>query len=161
VITLSSSSADIALFQNFAQTLPTSQIDLSSCNSVIAAVDNTLPVATYYLRVVDVNGNPMPTGTTIAITKTNGTILSTTNIVTPDSSACNSTFSGCPASAGSLALGIYPLSMQSDATFIAGNALAVPPVPDTCTNPKNTGVVTVTVTSPKGLITIATFNVND
>jgi hypothetical protein len=158
VLTLSSSSANIALFQNVAQTIPAAQIDLSSCNSVIAAVDNTQPVGTYYLRVVDVNGNPMPAGTTIALTKTNGTILSTTNIVTPDSSACNSTFAGCPASAGSLALGIYPLSLQSDATYAA----PVPPSSTgTCTNAANAGVITVTVTSPKGLITTATFNVND
>ena len=125
VLTLSSSGANIALFKDAAQATATTQIDLSSCNSVVAAVDVTQPVKTYYLRVVDVNGNAMPAGTTLVLTKTNGTILSPTSIVVPDTSACNSTFAGCPALAGSLALGVYPFSMQSDATFTAG----VPPAP--------------------------------
>ncbi len=158
VLTLSSSGANIALFKDAAQATATTQIDLSSCNSVVAAVDVTQPVKTYYLRVVDVNGNAMPAGTTLVLTKTNGTILSPTSIVVPDTSACNSTFAGCPALAGSLALGVYPFSMQSDATFTA----PVPPsVTGTCTNSANAGVLSVTVTSLKGTLTTASYNVND
>jgi hypothetical protein len=160
-IILSSSYADIALFADAAQTTAAAQIDLSSCNSLVAAVNNTLPAKSYYLRVVDVNGNSMPAGTTITLTKTNGTILSTTNVIVPDSTACNSNFAGCPASAASSTFGGYSLTMQSDATFTAGDPLAVPPVPDICTNPKNTGLLTVTVTSPKGLSTSASYFVND
>lgn len=157
VLTLSSSGANIALFTDAAQTTAATKIDLASCNSFTVGgglADNIAqPVATYYLRVVDVNGNSMPAGTTLALTKTNGTILSPTSVVMPDTSACNSKFPGCPALAGSLALGVYPLAMQSDATYDA--------VAGTCTNPANTGVLTVTVTSFKGLITTRTFNVND
>ena len=164
VLTLSSSSANIALFTDAAQTTSATKIGLASCNSasVVGGLpnDSTQPVKTYYLRVVDVNGNPMPAGTTLTFATTNG-ILSTPNVVIPDSSACNSNFAGCPASAASLALGIYPLDMQSDATFTAGDPAATPPVPDTCTNPKNSGVLTVTVTSPKGLITTANISVID
>ncbi len=181
VLTLSSSSPDFndsSLFWNAAPTQSTIQysanavtsIDLASCNSVVAGVDVTQPAKTYYLRVVDVNGNSMPAGTTLTLATTNGTILSTASYVMPDSSACNSSlkasggaawFSGCPASAGSLIFGVYPITMQSDATFTAGNPAATPAVPSTCTNPKNSGVLTVTVTSPKGLVTTTSINVND
>jgi hypothetical protein len=158
VLTLSSSNANIAVFTDAAQStsLPTianiPQINLPSCDTTPPAI--TQPVTTFYLRVVDVNGNSMPAGTTIALTKTNGNILSSINIVIPDSSACNKNFNsaGCPTLANDPSLGVYPLTMQSDATFTA---------PSTCTNTASTGILTVTVTSPKGLITITNINVND
>jgi hypothetical protein len=166
VLTLSSSSANIALFTTSAQTTSATTINLASCNSSTVTGgltdDPTQPIATYYLRVVDVNGNPMPAGTTIAMKTTNGTILSTTNLIVPDSSACNTStqsvgppvvqwFPGCPINVGSTALGVSTLKMRSDATVSAG----------VCTNTLNTGIFTVTVTSPNGLSTILDINLND
>jgi hypothetical protein len=100
----------------------------------------------------------MPAGTTIAVTKTNGLLLDPISSITVgDSSACNKNANGtCPAN--DPFLGIYPITMQSDATWAA----PVPPsVTGTCANASNAGILTVIVTSPLGVKNTAIISVND
>lgn len=83
------------------------------------------------IRVVDKNGNPMPAGTTIAVTTTNGTLAVPTSFVEPNNSAK-------PIGSN------YPVSIKSDAfldTF------------GTCTDPTPNGLLTITVTTPGGVVT--------
>lgn len=162
VITLVSSHANIALFSDAAQTTSAASIYLASCNSssVTGGLpdNNVQPITTYYLRVLDVNGNSMPAGTTIAVTKTNGLLLDPISSITVgDSSACNKNANAsCPTN--DPLLGIYPITMQSDATWAA----PVPPsVTGTCANASNTGILTVIVTSPLGVKNTAIISVND
>lgn len=162
VLTLSSSSPDIGLFSDQAQTLPITSIDLQSCNSFSVGgglPDNIAqPVKVFYLRVVDIHGNAMPAGTTINFAANNGTILSGSSFIVPDTSACNSKFADCPVSAGSLNLGLYPIQVRSDATYV----VPIPPaVAGTCTNTNNGGALTVDITSPKGLKTGVAITVRD
>jgi hypothetical protein len=154
VLTLTSSGANIALFTLPNQVTSTTHIDMASCNSIVAPVDVTQPTTAYYLRVLDVNGNSMPAGTTIKLTKTNGVILDPTgSIIVADSSACNKNANAsCPTNTPSL--GVYPITMQSDASWAPGT-------PGTCTNASNTGILTVIVTSPLGVTTTRVFNIND
>lgn len=111
VIVLSSSWADIDINDGLLIDLP---------------ADGT-PVE-FLVTVVDTNGNPMPAGTQVDFSTTNGTILSEASYVVPNTTS---------ASAGN-----YRVTMQNDST------------------PSN-GVFTVTVTSPKGLITTGTKLVTD
>lgn len=106
------------------------------------------------VTVLDVNGNAMPAGTTVAFSSTNGTITSASSYVVPDTAGCRSGYFGCPASAASASFGEFGLTMRSDATF---DSTAL-----TCTNSNsNSGILTVTATSPKGLVTTATIDVTD
>lgn len=106
------------------------------------------------VTVLDVNGNAMPAGTTVAFSSTNGTITSASSYIVPDTAGCRSGYFGCPASAASASFGEFGLTMRSDATF---DSTAL-----TCTNSNsNSGILTVTATSPKGLVTTATIDVTD
>ena len=91
---------------------------------------NNFPV-TFGVKVEDVNGNVMPAGTTISFGATNGTILTTpTSYTVPNTSAMSPP--------------TYTVVMQSDAKQDATLK---------CTNEKIYGIFTVTVTTPKGLVT--------
>ncbi len=159
VITMSSSSpSPLALFDPLG--VAATSISLPSCSNPVAPTTTTTasgPVTTYNIRVVDVNGNAMPVGTTIAFTSSNGTLLSPASVIVPNTSGCSSAFAGCPAGVGTAAFGIYSVTMQSDATYVP----ATDTVPAKCTNAKNEGILTVTVTSPGGLITTVSFAVTD
>lgn len=150
VLTLSSSTPTFGLFDG-SNTAATA-ITLPSCDTTV--VNNTMPVTTYYVMVVDVNGNAMPTGTTINFATSNGTLLSQANWTTLNTTGCSTHFPGCPASAGTAAFGYYPVQMQSDATY---NSASTP----ACTNSKTSGVLTVTVKTPSGVSTVGTVTVND
>lgn len=110
---------------------------------------------TFNVTVVDVNGNAMPAGTTVAFTKDNGTITSDASYIVPDTIGCR-TGGGCPVSAGSATFGDIPVTMKSDATFtfVSGGT-------NTCSNSTPSGTFTVKVTSPKGLVTTATATITD
>lgn len=115
--------------------------------------------ATVVVTITDVNGNIMPAGTTVSLSATNGTITSApTNFTVPNSTACLAG-SGpgpgfiCPASSA-VPLGSAPLSY---AVSLTSNAVAGPP----CNNPITTGSLTVTVTTPKGVITSVSIPVTD
>ncbi len=118
---------------------------------------------TVVFTIRDANGNIMPAGTTVTFATTNGTIVSApTNFVVPNSTAClagSGPAAGfiCPA-ASAVALGAAPLgyavTVKSDATQGASPTFA-------CTNASPVGVLTVTVTTPKGLATSTSIPVND
>ena len=105
----------------------------------------------FTVTVLDRNGNSMPVGTTVAFATDNGTITNSGNFVTPDTIACRTGAVGCPAYSASATLGNVAVTMTGDATSVLG----------ACVNPKPAGIFTVTVTSPKGIITTATAAVTD
>jgi hypothetical protein len=87
------------------------------------------------LRIVDVVGNPMPVGTIIAFTTTNGTISGTSSFtqgntnVTPAAGAAN-----------------YSVSVRDDSFFRTNTVTGV--TSTTCVDDTLSGVLTVTVTTP-------------
>ncbi|MBV7537178.1 hypothetical protein KW842_15530 [Duganella sp. sic0402] len=85
-------------------------------------------------------GNPLPAGTRIAFSNSNGTLLSAANYTVQNTSAADS--SGW----------LYNVAMISD----AGQDSAL-----NCTNVITSGVLTVTVTTPNGTVTQASFPVTD
>jgi hypothetical protein len=144
---------------------PTPAIGLPPCSTAAGTGAPGEPFQ-FIATIVDVNGNSMPAGTTVAFTTNNGTITSGTSFTMADSTGCRSSthlvagvpvldYPGCPVSAGSATFGDIVVTMKSDAVFAAGT-------PNTCTNSNGTsGTFTVKVTSPKGLITYATKTVTD
>jgi hypothetical protein len=108
----------------------------------------------FVITVVDLNGNAMPAGTTIALTTSNGIIESTSSITVPNTAGCRNGFAGCPASAGSDNFGSYVVTMRSDATYS-------PTGSPQCTNVSNSGSFFVNVTTPKGLVTTNSVGVTD
>jgi hypothetical protein len=146
----------------------TSQIIVFSSSAAIITINNGATIAlppctlaggaggpmTFIVTVVDVNGNAMPAGTTVAFSSSNGTITSAASVVVPDTSGCRTGFAGCPASVGTPNFGNFAVTMRSDATFTDGP-------PPKCTNTTSAGTFTVNVTSPKGLITTSSMLVTD
>ncbi len=137
----------------------------------------TPPSTTVLITVTDVNGNIMPAGTSVSFSTNNGTIRSTpTSFIVPNSTACLAgagpggfTCSGtsctlgasapagftCPTSSevpfGSAPL-TYEVIVKSEATQSAA----------TCTNSSNSpGRLSVTVTTPKGIVTTASIPVTN
>jgi len=134
VIVLSSSAARITINGGAAIAIP-------PCN----IVNGDVP-ATFTVTVVDVNGNAMPVGTTVAFATDNGKITSPASYIVPNSIGCRTGYAGCPASAGSATFGDIPVTMQSDAIFTL--AIVTPPAPASCSNLTPSGTFTVTVTTP-------------
>jgi hypothetical protein len=145
-----------------------SAVVVFSTSSAIITINNGATIAlppctlagagaprTFTVTVVDLNGNAMPAGTTIAFSADNGTITSDASITVPNTAGCRTGFAGCPASAGSATFGNIPVTMKSDATFTAGP-------PPLCTDSNGSiGTFTVKVTSPRGLITTSSVGVTD
>lgn len=156
VLTMSSSTpAPLALFNNAAPPVGVTSISLPACDNPVGGV-STMDPTTYYVRVVDVNGNAMPTGTTIGFSTSNGTLLSLASFTTMNNSGCSSASAGCPAGVGTSTFEYYPVTLQSDAALSSG----------VCTNSKTSGLLTVTVKTPGGAgigptTTTTTFGVTD
>ena len=144
-VVFSSSSADISINGGAA-------IALNACSLVNGNVPSS-----FIVTVVDINGNAMPAGSTVAFSSDNGTIVSDAAYVVPDTIGCRTGYAGCPASAASATFGDIFIRMKSDATFTVGT----PPAPNTCVNSSPAGTFTVKVTSPKGLITTLSTSVTD
>jgi hypothetical protein len=112
--------------------------------------------------ITDVNGNVMPAGTTVVFTTTNGTIVSAPqNFVVPNSTACLAGAGPaagfiCPASSA-VAIGASPLTY----TVIVKSNATQDPTSLACSNSVPDGVLTVTVTTPKGVATSAQISVAD
>lgn len=163
VLTMSSSTpAPLALFNNAAPPAAAALINLPACDNTVGGV-STMDATTYYVRVVDANGNAMPVGTTIGFATSNGTLLSTASFTTMNNTGCSAAFAGCPAGVGTATFEYYPVTLQSDASFAPPVA---PAVVGTCTNAKTSGLLTVTVKAPGGsgvgsTTTTTTFVVND
>ncbi len=122
------------------QISPAGTIDLGGC---------TTPGKTYEvdLRVVDVNGNPLPVGTTIAVTTSDGTMTGISNFTEANTNVT-------PA----VGAATHPVFIKNDVVVTAGP-------PATCTDPTPSGFLTVTVTTPGGVnspvTTTQTFTVNN
>lgn len=90
----------------------------------------------------DLPGNPLPAGSTIAFSASNGLILGDgTPLVVPNTNS--------PDASG----WIYTVQMISDASLQASGG--------TCTNPVTSGALTIKVTTPSGVITSKSFSVTD
>ncbi len=98
--------------------------------------DNT-PV-TAFISITDINNNIMPAGTQITIATSNGAITSPSALVVSNAAP---TF-GTPI--------LYPVTIRSDASQSAGPAY-------TCTNPITRGYLSISVRTPKGLVTYDGF----
>ena len=93
----------------------------------------------------DLPGNILPAGTTISFSASNGTILSNASFIVPNTNE------------PSAAAWIYPVLIQSDATQTS--SVDIPPL--SCTNRVTSGLLTVKVTTPLGLITTQSYVIND
>ena len=149
IIVFSSSNADITI--NGGAAIATNKCSLANGN---------VP-SSFAVTVVDINGNAMPAGTTVAFSTDNGVISSGANYTVPDTTGCRSTYPGCPASAGSPTFGDRIITMKSDATYTPADPISSPPTPASCKDATPSGTFIVTVTSPKGLITVGTATVTE
>ena len=119
---------------------------------------------TFTVTVVDLHGNAMPVGTTVAFSSDNGIITSNASYVIPDTTGCrggndpNGVAYACPVSAGSANFGDIPVTMKSDSTYIPPGFIGAG---CTDTNQSSSGTFTVTVTSPSGKVTTGTIGVTD
>ena len=128
-LTIVFSGSNAVISQISPATIP---IDLKGCNpssGTTTAVD---------LRIVDVNGNPMPVGTTIAVTTSDGTMtgastftVANTNVTPPAGAATHQVY------------------IKDDSTTTTSGT--PPAVTTTCTDPTPNGFLTVTVTTPGGV----------
>lgn len=134
VIVLSGSSAVITSNAN--------PIALGTCSTT--GPSSKIAVTTS-IKVVDARGQVMPAGTTIDVVSSNGFLISPAKITVPSTSANAVT---------NPAVATYGVSIEPDWTQTGTG-------PYTCTNTRSSGLLTVTVTTPKGLVSTATFTVTD
>lgn len=136
VIVLSGSSAVITSSAN--------PIALGTCSTT--GPSSKIAVTTS-IKVVDARGQVMPAGTTIDVVSSNGFLISPAKITVPSTSANAVT---------NPAVATYGVSIEPDWTQ------TVAPGPTySCTNARSSGSLTVTVTTPKNLVSTATFTVTD
>ena len=124
---------------------------LDNCTDGVAFNNNPVTV---YLQITDLHGNTMPAGSTVQVATTNGNVEVTPATPITDSIGCvhgDSQFTACPAGAPALATSFF--IMTSDATQNA-STLA-------CTNSKTNGLLTISVTTPKGTTTDTIYSVTD
>ena len=126
---------------------PTGTIDLGGiCDGRSEQVD---------LRIVDVRGNPMPVGTKIAVTTTDGTISGTGSFVQANTNVTPPPAGFSPPGGAAN----YSVSVRDDGV----NTPFTDPVTGqptfVCVDPTLSGVLTVTVTTPGGTITTKEFPV--
>lgn len=96
-------------------------------------------------------GNILPAGTKIEFSASNGKILSEASFTVPNTDTSSS------------AVWTYFISIQSDATQNVQNQDGTqgPSPTHACSNPVSSGLLTVKVTTPLGLVTTQSFPVND
>jgi len=149
VIVFSGSTAYVTAWSTAATPVQITSVSLKNGCSNLAI--NSSP---FTVRVLDANGNAMPAGTTIALSANNGKIITATSTVVPSTNECSTGAAGCIAPYATTKVGSIPVSMITDATKSPGP-------PATCTDTATTGYLTVTVTTPKGLITTTQIPVDD
>ena len=131
---------------------PTGTIDLGGiCDGRSEQVD---------LRIVDVRGNPMPVGTKIAVTTTDGTISGTGSFVQGNTNVTPPPFIGFspPPSSG---VANYTVFVRDDGVMTSTLNPVTGVTTIACVDPTASGVLTVTVTTPGGTITTAQFPVSN
>jgi len=120
------------------QIAPGIPIDLKGCNpssGTTTRVD---------LRIVDVVGNPMPVGTTITVTTSDGTMTGTSTFIQP-----NTNVTPAPGAA------THSVLIKDDSTT---TTTGTPPV-TTCTDPTPNGFLTVSVKTPGDAVAPTTTTV--
>jgi protocatechuate 3,4-dioxygenase beta subunit len=157
VMVLSNSAAAISLLEQS----PVTGLALSRCTSGTTFVNDN---RTFHFAIRDSNptvfannrmaahpgdplwlfdrpGNPLPAGTVITFSTTNGVLGGTATYTVPNTAAVDSS------------AWVYSVQLASDASQF----------PDTlrCSNAVNSGALTVTVTTPNGVSTMASFPVTD
>jgi hypothetical protein len=90
------------------------------------------------LRIVDVAGNPMPVGTTVTVTTTDGTMSGISTFTQPNTNVT-------PA----VGAATHSVFVKDDSTISAN---PTPPPATICTDPTPSGILTVTVTTPGGVV---------
>lgn len=120
-------------------------INLPPCQSGVApgATAFTAVPVTYSVTIVDVNGNVMPADTAITFSSTNGTILSPLTFAVPNTSTTS------PPG--------YAITLKSQVTQSGTGTVLDPYV---CSTPQS-GLLTVTVKTPKGVSTVSSVGVNN
>jgi len=94
--------------------------------------------STVVLRITDQNNHVLPFGTTIAVATNNGSLdENSTSFTVPDTTQVQD----------------YPIVIKSDATLDATTGA--------CTNTTPSGALTITVTTPRGLVTKRSYTVTD
>lgn len=127
-------------FVNNAVTL---QIAVRDTNPTVFALNR--PATSDLPIPFDLSGNILPAGTKIEFLSSNGTILSQPSHIVPNTNN--------PAARE----WIYTVMMQSDAS--QSSPMSLPPL--YCSNPVTSGLLTVKVTTPMGVITTRTYPVTD
>lgn len=158
IIVFSTSEADITITDPAVVVPPTVVIALPPCST--AGSGSAGAPYTFIVTVVDLHGNAMPAGSTVEFSTDNATITSA-NYVVPDTIGCRTGYAGCPATVASPTFGDIPVTMKGDAVFTPADPAAAPPTVAKCENTNSSGTFTVTVTTPKGIITTATMSVTD
>jgi hypothetical protein len=126
-------------------TIPAGVIDLAGCTG--AGFPNAGATTKVDLRIVDAVGNPMPVGTTVTVTTSDGTM---TGISTFTQANTNVT----PAVGATT----HSVFIKNDSVVTPGT-VGPPATPATCTDPTPTGFLTVSVTTPGGLVGPTTTSV--
>jgi hypothetical protein len=128
-------------------------VELPACVPGFTGTSGAGAAASFVVRILDVNGNAMPAGTTVAFSTTNGKLLSPTDeFVQPSTAACR-TGGTCPASAAVSTFGDHVVTMKSDATYDKTSG--------DCSNTEADGVLKIKITTPNKLVTPATVSVTD
>lgn len=149
VIVFSTSDAFIAITDDDGQL-----IDLPPCDPIAGTSGGSKDVT---VTVVDWHGNAMPAGTKVELESGNGTINNSSSTayshVVPSTSGCRTEFPGCPAQAASNTFGDIYVTLISDSKYNEDSGK--------CVNPSNTGVLFVSVTTPKGTTTTTSMTITD
>jgi hypothetical protein len=124
---------DGTLFENAVRTFP---IAIRDINGTVFPINRSAITG----QAIDLPGNPLPAGTTIAFTASNGAIVNGRSFVVPNIESA------------SAANWVYPVQMVSDVTQV-GTVCQL--------NKVRSGTLTVTVTTPSGQVTTASFGVTD
>jgi hypothetical protein len=109
-------------------------VDGFSSASDVSAISLTNSVSTFYVAVFDLHGNPMPAGTTVSISTTNGALSGTTSYTL-----------GCtdqPIYTYTPGTTLFPVKIAGDATV-------------------SNGALTIKVTTPRGTVTTLDIDVGD
>lgn len=157
VTVLSNSAAEITLLEQS----PVTSLALSHCTTGTQFVNDT---KTFHFAIRDTNptvfannrrsahagdplwlfdrpGNPLPAGSVVTISSSNGILGSAARFTVSNTSAVDSS------------AWVYTVQLVSDAVQL--------PTSLECTNVINSGALTITVTTPAGVVTTATFPVTD
>lgn len=128
---------------------PPASIDLKGCgvdssDPPLVTGLNSGKLTSFNLVLRDLNNNPLPAGTKVAVSTTNGTIDAGASAVVQNTNLSYSTSPDSPAF-------IYPVTIKNDAS----------PADTTCTDRTTFGTLTVTITPPVGPVSVYTIAVSN